>query len=130
MNSVPSKVRTVCVGPAAQSQLNLHWDLLPCHLQNGSDITGYIIQYSLTSGGEAQNVSSRDSRLHCRQEPGVHHGCTISSSLLLDHQTYNFQVAARNRYGVGPFSSPITAMLNQQGMQYGYYVKLAAKSIL
>ena len=114
MNSVPSKVRTVCVGPAAQSKLNLHWDPLPCHLQNGADITGYTIQYRPTSGGEAQNVSS--TQMTCGQESGGPYRCIIAGSLFNPFQMYTFQVAAINDYGIGPFSDPVLAIISQQGI--------------
>ena len=71
-----SSTPKVCSGPDRSKsdpfghRLNISWDPLPCHLQNGADITGYS-PYS----------------------------CSISSSLLNDGQTHTFQVAVRNRNG-------------------------------
>ena len=97
------------MGPRTSNNLNISWDLLPCHLQNGADITGYIIQYGPTFGGEAQNVSRSDSQAYCGVESGGPYKCLFSDSVL-DTTTgvsYTFQVAAVNRYGAGPFSDPV-----------------------
>ena len=122
MNSIPSQILRVCAGPDRSyltgDILNISWDPLPCHLQNGADITGYIIQYGPTSGGETQNVSSSSSRLLCGQESGGLYKCLMSGRFFIPFQAYTFQVAAINSYGVGPFSSPVKAMLNTQGMMY------------
>ena len=72
-------------------------------------------QYSPTSGGEAQSVSSSDHRLLCDQESGGPYRCLVSSSLFSTNQTYMFQVAAINRFGVGPFSGSVNATLSSQG---------------
>ena len=110
LRSIPSQLQSVCVGPDRSDQsghrFNVSWDPLPCHFQNGADNTDYIIQYSLTSGGEAQNVSN--TQMICGQESGGPYRCLIAGSLFIPFQTYNFQVAATNRYGVGPFSDPVS----------------------
>ena len=93
-------------------QLSISWDPLPCHLQNGADITDYIIQYNLTSTNETRSISTSDDRLSCRQEPVGPYRCYLTSSLLLEDQMYTFQVAAMNGYGVGPFSDPVKATLH------------------
>ena len=120
MNSIPSQLSRVCAGPdrsdSSGDKFNISWDPLPCHLQNGADITGYIIQYRLTSGGEAQNVSS--AQMTCGQESGGLYNCLMRGHFFIPFQAYTFQVAAINSYGVGPFSSPVNAMLNTQGMMY------------
>ena len=47
LRSIPSQLQSVCAGPDRSDQsgyqFNISWDPLPCHLQNGADITGYII---------------------------------------------------------------------------------------
>ena len=117
MKSVPSQLSRVCAGSDVfVGKVNISWDRLPCHLQNGADITGYIIQYSPTSGGEAQNVSS--AQMICDQESGGPYRCLIAGSLFIPTQTYTFQVAAINSYGVGPFSDPVDATQVSQGTIY------------
>ena len=107
----------MCAGPelsaSLQGRVNISWDLLPCHLTNGADISGYIIQYSHPSG-EERNVSSSDTRLGvaCRSEYDHRYSCSLSESKLLQKKvTYTFRVAAQNRYGVGPFSDPVFGMI-------------------
>ena len=100
-----------------KSQLSISWDPLPCHLQHGSDVTGYILQYSLAGTTEMRSIKlniSADDRLSCRQEPVGPYRCYLTSSLLLEDQLYTFQVAAVNRYGIGPFSDPVNATLHSQ----------------
>ena len=99
-----------------KSRLSISWDPIPCHLQNGADITDYIIQYSLTSTSEVKSISTSDDRLSCRQQPVGPYSCYFTSSLLLEDQLYTFQVAARNGYGVGPFGSAIRATLYSKGI--------------
>ena len=109
----------MCIGPSIQSKLNIFWDLLPCHLQNGADITDYIIQYSRTSGGEARNISSSDNQLTCEVYGGRYQQCfslTIVTILFIYGFSHTFQVAVVNRYGVGPFSDPITTIINVQSI--------------
>ena len=104
----------MCFGPTTANKQNISWDLLPCHLQNGADITGYIIQYSPTSGGEAQNISSSDSRVNCGVESGGPYRCSLHSSLFTLGVSYSYQVAAVNSYGVGPFSGQVIGMIPNQ----------------
>ena len=126
MKSVPTRLHRVCAAASQMNILNISWDLLPCHLQNGADITGYIIQYSLIPGGEAQNVSNSD--MICGQESSGPYRCLIAGRLFISSQTYTFQVAAINNYGVGPFSYPINTTLTTQGMMmhahHMYYCQL------
>ena len=119
MNSSPSKLLRVCVGPTVQNNLNISWDLLPCHLQNSADITDYVIQYNRTFGGEAQNIiisNSSDNRVTCAEVSGGRYGCLILETLFSSTSTHIFQVAAVNRYGVGPFSDPIISEINVQSI--------------
>ena len=51
----------------------------------------------------------------CGQESGGPYRCLLAGSLFIPFQTYTFQVAAVNSHGVGPFSSPLSAMLYTQG---------------
>ena len=115
--SPPSKLSIVCIGPPTlpedqtQGRFNLSWDPLPCHLQNGADILGYIVQYTQLSTGVETRVSNRHTSFLCGQEPGSPYSCRVASSNLLfkPNQMYSFQVAAHNRHGDGSFSDPVTA---------------------
>ena len=109
----------MCVGSPVQSKLNIFWDLLPCHLQNGADITDYIIQYSRTSGGEARNISSLDNQLICEVDGGRYQQCLSLATvtmLFIYGTSYTFQVAAVNSNGVGPFSDPIISEIKVQSI--------------
>ena len=112
VNSVPSQLQNACI---TGDRVNISWDLLPCHLQNGADIIDYTIQYSLTSGGEAWNASSSDRQFVCTQKPRSRYTCRVAATLLELYQTYTFQVAARNSDGVGPFSDPVIIRSGVQG---------------
>ena len=116
--SAPSQIIRLCAGPeippSQQGRINVSWDLLLCHLMNGADIRGYIIEYSHTSG-DKRNVSTSDIQIRTPRHPEYDHrySCSLSgSSRLLQHGvTYTFRVAAQNRYGVGPFSDPVLGMI-------------------
>ena len=110
----------MCVGPSTTPQhlgrVNISWDYLPCYLQNGADISAYIIQYTCSPNGVPSNISSSDSRLLCCQEPGGPYSCVVAFSLLIPGVTYSFQVAAQITYGVGSFSDPVTTVYGSQGI--------------
>ena len=118
--SAPAQIIRVCAGPellsTQQGRVNISWDVLPCHLTNGADISGYIIQYSRQSGDE-RNISTLDIVLKeaCRPSYNYDHrySCLLSESprLLQRGVNYIFRVAARNGYGVGPFSDPVFGMI-------------------
>ena len=118
--SPPSQITSVHAQMDAldilQSRLSIYWDPLPCHLQNGGDITSYIIQYGPTGTNETHSISTSDNRLSCRQEPIGPYGCYLNSLLLVEDQMYTFKVAAMNGYGIGPFSSTVNAKLNSKGI--------------
>ena len=108
----PSQLPRVymCVGPelGSQGRVNISWDPLPCHLQNGANIRDYIIQCTTLPGGQPKPIySSTDSKVECHQEPGGPYSCLASSSFFLLHVTYSFQVAAQNSFGAGSFSTPV-----------------------
>ena len=120
----PSQLPRVCVGPPTsladytQGKLNISWDPLPCHLQNGADVTVYSIQYTeLPDGGP--NII--DSKAECCQEPGGPYSCLAASSFFIPRVTYSFQVAARNSFGVGSFSNSVITVYDSQGNHYMYY---------
>ena len=107
----PLQLLRVCVGPpsslAYRGRVNISWDPLPCHLQNGADIIGYVIQYTRLLTGEATNISSSSTRLICRQESGGPYSCLAPASIFIVDLAYSFCVAARNNFGVGSFSNPV-----------------------
>ena len=116
--SPPSTLSRVCIGPSTlpedwtQGRFNISWDPLPCHLQNGADVSGrYTIQYTQLSTGVASTVSNHHTNFLCRQEPGGPYSCRMAYMFFNRNQTYTFQVAARNNNGVGSFSDPITKFI-------------------
>ena len=120
MRGPPSQLQRVCVGPPTslqhQSRVNISWDPLPCHLQNGADVVGYIIQYFRLPNGVPSSISSFDGRLLCRQEPGGPYSCVTQISFFIPGVTYSFQVAAQNVYGIGSLSDPVTTVYGSQGI--------------
>ena len=119
MGGPPSQLKRVCVGPPTspqhQGRVNISWDPLPCHLQNGADISGYIIQYTHLPNGASTNISSSGGRVICRQEPDGPYSCVARASLFIAGVVYSFQVAIKNSHGVGSFSDPVTTVYGSQG---------------
>ena len=119
MTGPPSQLSRVCVGsPTSTShhnegRVNICWDPLPCHLQNGADVS-YIIQYTNLSTGVSTNIPT-DKKTFCHQEPGGPYSCLLAASLFIPDVTYSFQVAAENVRGVGPFSDPVFTAYGSQG---------------
>ena len=111
--SPPAILPKVCVGPSTspqhQGRVSISWDSLPCHLQNGADVTSYIIQYTRLSTGVVIKISSFHRDVNCRQEVGGLYSCVVAELLIPSNQAYSIQVAAQNRYGEGSFmiSDPI-----------------------
>ena len=101
----------VCVGPSMSPQypgrVNISWDPLPCHLQNGADINGYIINYTRLLTGVTKQIASSHNSVNCSQEVGGPYSCLVAESLLHSHHSYGIQIAAQNNYGDGSFSDPI-----------------------
>ena len=120
MRGPPSQLKRVCVGPSTSPQhlgkINISWDPLPCHVQNGADIAGYIIQYARLPNGEPSKIPSSDVRLLCCQEPGGPYSCVAQISFLLFGATYSFQVAAQTSYGIGSFSDSVTTLYGSQSI--------------
>ena len=97
----------------SQGRLNISWDPLPCHLQNGADISGYIIRYTQLSTGEASQISYLHTSFLCGQESDGPYTCRVAYTFFRSqNQTYAFQVAAQNIEGVGSFSDPITKFIS------------------
>ena len=119
MRALPSQLSRVCVGPSTSPQhggrVNISWDPLPCHLQNGANISGYIIQYTSLTTGVPTSISSSDRRLECHRESGGPYSCVATATSFLLGETYSFQVAAQNIRGVGSFSNPVTTIHGSQG---------------
>ena len=124
----PSQLPIVCVGrptslaDRTQGKVNISWDPLPCHLQNGADVTVYNIQYTQLPAGGPNIIVSTDSRVECRQESGGPYSCLAASSLFISRVTYSFQVAARNSFGIGSFSNSVIILYGSNGNHYMYYV--------
>ena len=113
----PSKITRVCAAPelppTQQGRVNISWDLLPCHLTNGADVRDCIIEYSSPSG-DKRNVSTSEIRMQtaCHPEYDHRYRCLLSDPWLLQNGvTYTFRVAARNTYGVRPFSDLVVGMI-------------------
>ena len=122
--SSPSQLPRVCVGrptslaDQTQGKVNIFWDPLPCHLQNGADVTVYNIRYTQLPDGGPTIIVSTDGKVECHQEPGGPYSCLAASSLFISRVTYSFQVAARNSFGVGSFSNSVTTIYGSQGNHY------------
>ena len=130
MNSEPSKVPNVCAEVETMStdqRLRISWDRLPCHLQNGANITHYIIRYSLTSGEEVGTIDNSGTDASCAYiSSGDSWQCSIVAE---QNKMYTFQVAAHSNIGVGRFSDPVCAMLGTQGDKYYVYSLFCAAII-
>ena len=114
MISPPPVLPRVCVGlstvPEYLGRVNISWNLLPCHLQNGADISSYIILYTRLSTGVTTRISSSRSSgqsLECSQEFDGLYSCVVATLLIPNDQAFSIQVAAQNNNGDGPFSDPI-----------------------
>ena len=114
----PSKLQHVCIENLSNdpTRLNISWEPLPCHLQNGGRITSYNIRYrrASDSDNQARVISNTDRRLDCVQESNGPYRCitkvvTYSSTRLQQNQEYIFQVSAVNGHGFGPYSDPVSA---------------------
>ena len=91
--------------------VNISWDALPCHSQNGADITSYVIRHrSGRSISTDINLSSSKSNLLRFHKSGANrYGYQIPLSTFLDGVvTYTFQVSAQNSHGLGPFSTSVS----------------------
>ena len=124
MSGLSLQLQRVCVGPTTsvgkqtQFPLTISWEPLPCHLQNGANITSYIIQYTRLLDGTPRNISSSVSRLQCSQVAGGPYSCLADRSLFISNhgERYRFQVAAQNdQFGVGSFSNPVSFVFGSQG---------------
>ena len=109
--SPPTVLPRVCVGPSTApkypGKVNIFWDLLPCHLQNGADITSYIILYTRLSTGVTTRISSSSGSVECSQELDDLYSCVVATLLIPNYQAFSIQVAAQNNNGDGLFSDPI-----------------------
>ena len=83
------------------------------------------IRYTQLPGGGPTITFSTDSKVEFHQEPGGPYSCLAASSLFIHHETYSFQVAAQNSFGVGSFSNSVTTVpgSSSQGNHYNvmYY---------
>ena len=115
MRSPPAMLPRVCIGqstsPQHQGRVNISWDPLPCHLQNGADISFYNIQYTRLSTGVTKRIFSFHSDVECSPEVGGLYSCVVAESVIPSNRTYSIQVAAHNNDGEGPFSDPINVSL-------------------
>ena len=106
----------MCVRPPTsladrtQGRVNISWNPLPCHLQNGADVNDddHIIQYTRLPNGVARNFSVSED---CHQESGGPYSCVVAATLrFISGVMYSFQVAVQNVYGFSSFSTPVIAM--------------------
>ena len=111
VRSPPPILPRVCVGlstvPKYLGRVNISWDPLPCHLQNGADITGYIILYTQLSTGVTTRITSSSRNVECSQEFGGLYSCVVATFLIPNNQVFSIQVAAHSNNGEGSFSDPI-----------------------
>ena len=109
--SPPQVLPQVCVGPSTspehRTRVNISWNLLPCHLQNGADITSYIILYTRLSTNVTTRISSSSRNVECSPEFGGLYSCVVATLLIPNDQAFSIQVAARNNNGDGSFSDPM-----------------------
>ena len=121
INSTLSIISSVCIELESQYEygLNISWKLIPCQLHNG----GYISRYRIRYGPVSNNISSlsvvtistvtndheEHNGVHCHAESIGSFTCLLSAQPLsiVEKEQYQFQVAAVNKYGTGPFSEPI-----------------------
>ena len=80
----------VNVSKVTSSRISVQWGPVDCIHRNG-DITGYSVQY----GSETAFA------------PGGSSGGFYDISGLMSTTTYSIQVAAKNSFGTGPYSSPL-----------------------
>ena len=107
--SAPSQLSRVCAR-RSEGGVNISWDALPCHRQNGADITSYVIRHSSSRSISTDiNLSSSKSNLLRFYRSGANrYDYQIPLSTFLDGVvTYTFQVSARNSHGLGPFSTSV-----------------------
>ena len=109
--SPPPVLPQVCVGlstlPEHHGKVNISWNLIPCLLQNGADISGYIILYTHLSTGVTTRISSSSGYAECSPEFGGLYSCVVVTLLIPNDQAFSIQVAAQNNNGDGSFSDPI-----------------------
>ena len=96
--------------PEYHGRVNISWELLPCHLQNGADITSYAILYTPKSTGVATRFPSSSRYVECSQEFGVLYSCMVAYLFIPNDQSFSVQVDAQNNYGAGSFSNPINIL--------------------
>ena len=109
--SPPSVLPRVCVEPSKfRGKVNISWELLPCHLQNGADITSYTILYTPKSTGVATRFPSTNEDVECSQKFGDLYSCVVPNSLIPNDQAFSIQVAAQNNNGEAPFIDPISIL--------------------
>ena len=93
VRSPPATLPSVCVGPSTspqhQGRVNISWDPLPCHLQNGADVTSYTIQYTRLSTGVAARISSFHRGVNCSQAVDGLYSCVVAESLIPSDQAYS-----------------------------------------
>ena len=111
--TVPGQVPRICV---TSKPANISWDPLPCRLQKGVNITGYIIQYSHIPTENSYNITV-SAQLSCILDPVSVCSYPINSTFTNERNVI-IQVAAMNSRGqVGPFSDSLNATLNSEGYQ-------------
>lgn len=124
INSTPLIISNVCIERESQYEygLTISWNLGPCHLHNGADISGYLLRYSPISDSTSSHslviISTtehhHDDRVDCHVKIRGSFTCLLTAQPLsiVEKEHYQFQVAAFNKFGAGPFSEPINVSLS------------------
>ena len=88
--------------------VNISWDALPCHRQNGADIAHYFLRYRTPRGGPGDIIfSCSKSNLHYESGANRYSYQMPLSAFLDGTNSYTFQVAANNSHGRGPLSASV-----------------------
>ena len=102
----PNRVRAEAVSP---SEVRLHWDLWPLHLQGfGHNVTGFVVSYKKVVESDVENWERHATAANATQTSIFH----LSPYIL-----YTFRVTAMMHSGLGVPSSYIDAYTMQGGMR-------------
>ncbi len=86
--------------------ISIEWNKVECADRNG-DITSYSVRYGPSSDRSVETISVPNSR-------------AFSVGGLMIRTTYNFEVAASNRHGIGPYSTDTMVTTPIPSGKYNY----------